>query len=296
MLETLERGTEAILTSEGYRSFLRMQGLFWSYSFANTLLIMTQRPGATRVNSYRRWGELGRQVQRGEAGIKVFYPVKGWETDPETGRREEVVRGFGVGSVFDVAQTRGDPLPEPPPVTENTTTSDASVALHLKLSRWLVDQGVTLAVESTGRAGGYWDPATKTIAVSADTRLDPFSADRTGTLVHEAAHYLADHRGNVARDDAETVAESTAFVVLDHFGVDTAESSFPYVAGWAKDKEVLRRNLGEIQKLSGKLIGMVEGAGDPFGEGVDDFLAKDPWEELRRLTPEDLELPYPPSP
>ncbi len=81
------------------------------------------------------------------------------------------------------------------------------------------------------------------------------------TTVHEAAHYLADHRGHVARGDAETVAESSAFVVLAHYGIDAVSYSFPYVARWAEDKAVLRRNLAEVQGVAAGLIAGIEEAG-----------------------------------
>ena len=103
---------------------------------------------------------------------------------------------------------------------------------------------VELRAEELGRVGRVLIPSTRAIAIYADPRLDPFSAERSSTLAHEAAPYLANHRGKIARDDAETVAESTAFVVMDHFGVNTGQSTFAYVAGWAKDTAVLQRNLG----------------------------------------------------
>ncbi len=91
-----------------------------------------------------------------------------------------------------------------------------------------------LAVEDTGKANGCYRPAHRLIAVSNRLRGD----QRTKTLVHEAAHYLADHRGQVTREDAETMVESSTFVVLAHYGIDAGSYSFPYAAGWAEDKAV----------------------------------------------------------
>lgn len=81
---------------------------------------------------------------------------------------------------------------------------------------------------------------------------------RTKTLVHEEAHWLAGHGGHVTRADVETVVESSAFVVLSHFGIDAGSYSFPYVAHWAQDKAVLRRNLAEVQGVAAGLIGGIE--------------------------------------
>ena len=82
---------------------------------------------------------------------------------------------------------------------------------------------------------------------------------RTKTLAHEVAHYVADHRGWTSREDAETVAESVAFVVLNHYGIDASGYSFAYVAGWAQDRAVVKRNLEAIQRTAHALIAGIEG-------------------------------------
>src|SRR5829696_6792784 len=75
VLATLEQGTEAILTSEGFAAYLRTLAKFHSYSFTNVLLIYAQRPDATLDNAYARWKQLGRQVKKGETGIRIFFPI-----------------------------------------------------------------------------------------------------------------------------------------------------------------------------------------------------------------------------
>jgi len=81
------------------------------------------------------------------------------------------------------------------------------------------------------------------------------------------AHFLADHRATVDRADAEDVAESAAYVTLMHMGIDTSGYSFGYIAGWAKEMAVFRRNLSEVQKISHQMIGIIEGESVPKGEG-----------------------------
>jgi antirestriction protein ArdC len=224
-LQLLEEGTEAILTSEGFRAYLTMAARFHRYSFQNTILIMTQKPEAMLVNSYERWRALGRQVIKGEHGLKIFYPTfrKVEETDPDTGERREARRlaSFGVGNVFDISQTEGDPMPEPPDVREHLETDDTATAVHLKLSRFLMDAGVRLSSEEMqGHRRGYWNPEQRVIAIRQAEEQSPFAVGCTRTLVHEAAHFLADHRGQVDRRDAEAVAEGSAFVTMSHFGLD----------------------------------------------------------------------------
>ncbi len=263
ILQQLEAGIEGILDDDGFARYLQVMARFPGYSPTNVALILIQQPEATRVAGYRMWQSLGRQVRKGETGIKIFVPFRRRvtrATDPEEGSEEEEVQkqraplgavtGFGLGTVFDIAQSEGDPLPEPPTVQEIAGTSDLGMAIDLRLSRWLIDEGLTLTKEETGGARGFYRPSTRTIALSHIGSGD----QQTKTLVHEAAHYVADHRGQVERRDAETVAESSAFVVLTHFGLDTSGYSFPYVATWAEDRQVLKRNLGEIQGVSRTLI------------------------------------------
>ncbi len=154
-------------------------------------------------------------------------------------------------------------MPEPPAAQALNGESEAGTQVDWRLSRFLIEEGVRLSSEDTGHANGYYRPADCLIALSDRLEGD----QRTKTLVHEAAHYLADHRGTVTREDAETVAESSAFVVLAHYGIDTGSYSFPYVARWAKDKAVLRRNLAEVQGVAVGLIAGIEDAG--LGEQTD---------------------------
>lgn len=271
VVATLERGIEAVLADEGFAAYLRMLSRFHAYSYANTILIMSQRPDATRVNSYNRWQDLGRQVRTGEQGIKIFYPRTQTVEDPDTGEPGIAVVGFGVGAVFDITQTDGEPLPEPPTVADLADSDERSRQLNLRLSRWLIDEGLRLESKVfPGSARGFYLPhgTPKAIVIRKDAwedvdgehpAGDPLRVGKTKTLVHEAAHYVADRAPMLARGDVETVAESAAFVVMDRFGLDTAGYSFPYVAGWARNRDVLKRNLGEIQRVSHDLIAAIEG-------------------------------------
>lgn len=113
-----------------------------------------------------------------------------------------------------------------------------------------------------------WRPPEQAVPAPQEDGVDPLNVAKTKTLVHEVAHYVADHAPNLPKGDVETVAESSAFVVMDRFGLDTGAYSFPYVAGWARNADVLRRNLAEIQRVSHRLVVAVEGVGDPYADGV----------------------------
>ncbi len=255
----LEEGIAGILDGDSFAGYLRAISRFHHYSAHNVALILAQHPEATRVAGYRAWQQLGRQVRKGEKGLVILVPlvsrVKG-EGDPEADEPDErVVTRFGVGYVFDIAQTDGEPLPEPPAVQAITEATDRGVALWEALTDWLAGLGGRVEIKDCGRPNGTYAPATRTIVVHE--RL--VGTDQaTKTLAHEAAHQIADHSGLVPREDAETVAESAAYVVLQRFGIDSSGYTFAYVARWAEDRQVLKRNLDAIQKTSHGIIQALE--------------------------------------
>ena len=255
VLATLEHGIAGIVTSDGFARYLRCMARFHAYSPNNIALILAQSPDATRVAGYRAWQALGRQVRRGERGIRIIVPHRTRVAPEEEGQEMIVISGFGVGTVFDLAQTVGEPLNAPPLL--GALFGDTTVAAWVRgeLIGWLQGQGVTLTRRDTGRANGYYLPRTREIAVHRDLA----GLRELKTLMHEAAHFAADHVGGVKWEDAETVAESTAYVTLAHFGLDTSGYSFGYVAGWAGDMAVFRRNLASIQQTAHTLILAVTG-------------------------------------
>lgn len=219
-------------------------------------LIRAQRPEATRVAGYRKWLELGRQVRKGEQGIKILVPFKHKATVvQEDGEDAFVVKGFGLGTVFDVAQTDGDPLPDPPAVEHIDGASDRGMRLFVDLIDYLDLQNVPVAKENTRPANGYFDPKRRRVAL--DVNLDGDQA--TKTLTHEACHVVAGHTLGMDSRDVETVAESAAFVVLNHYGIDSAGYTFPYGASWAQDRAILKRNLGAVQQTAHLIIVDLEG-------------------------------------
>jgi antirestriction protein ArdC len=263
VLHTLEQGIEAILTSEGYRQYLETMSRFHGYSFNNVALIMAQKPDATHVAGFNTWRELGRFVRKGEKGMKILVPHRVKVAEPEDEQEPQyIVRGFGVGTVFDVSQTDGTPLPEPPRVRELTGEDAASAHVTDRLTAFLLQEGMTLSRADTGSAKGYYAPRRREIVLSRDIRGD----QEAKTLTHETAHYLADHRGDIDRGDAETVAESAAYVVMHHNGIDTGAYSFAYVARWATDMQVFRRNLHAVQQVSHRLIAVIGDTCEPDGE------------------------------
>jgi len=208
---------------------------------------------------------MDRFVKKGERGIKIMVPYRA-KIEKEDDDPLYVIRGFGVGTVFDVSQTDGKSLPEGPAVKEPEGEHEEAERIKNALTRHALTEGLTITRDFTGEQRGYWHPTRREIGIRADLT----GISEAKTTAHEVAHFLADHRGNVARKDAENVAESAAYVTLLHRGIDTSEYSFGYIAGWAKDMTVFRRNVNEVQKISHQMIAIIGDDCPPSEEaGVD---------------------------
>jgi len=122
-----------------------------------------------------------------------------------------------------------------------------SLELDVALRRFIDERGVRVVRDHDGTKRGYWHPGKREIGIRADLT----GVRALKTLAHETTHMLADHRREqVDMADAETVAESVAFVLLDHYGIDTSAYSVPYIATWARDPGVVQRNLDTVRTLS----------------------------------------------
>ena len=224
---------------------------FHRYSWANVAMILSQRPDASHVNSYKRWQAIGRQVKQGEKGIAIWTPRTRKNADGD-----HELTGFGIGYVLAIDQTDGDELPDAPVPTPTTGTSPRVEAAHAVLLDLIAAHGVRFMCENTRPASGYWRPSQRVIAL--DETLTGNEA--TAVLIHECAHMLADHHGNIDKADAETVAECVAFIVMDWLDVSTSQFSTPYVAGWGREIETFKRNLSEVQRIAYQLTEALDDA------------------------------------
>lgn len=252
-LARLERAVAGIQDSTTFRRYLEAQARFHEYSWGNVMLIMAQNPEASRVAGYRAWESMGRQVRKGEKAIRIIAPsfYKKKELD-EHGDEQELERiSFRAVPVFDISQTDGEPLPD---IAVPVLDGNQGAALYGRMEALALTQGVTVHRGSerfTGQMMGFYLPTPKEIHVRKASQLQ-----MTKTLAHELAHHFGGHEDS---DPAtETVAESVAFVVLAHHGLDSGERSFPYIATWAQDTTVLKAALGTIQALSATIIDHLE--------------------------------------
>ena len=277
----LEQGVQAIFDSDRYKEFLTAMSKFHDYSLNNTILIAMQ--GGNLVMGFRQWEkEFDRHVKKGEKGIKIFapapYKVKKLvdKIDPETRKpmldregkvvkeeKEITVPAFKVITVFDISQTEGKEFPDlsvKPLLADVEQYEDFFAALE-KASP------VPIAFEQiTNGANGYFSLTDKRIAIKEGVS----ELQAVKTAIHEIAHAKLhdvdlnappEQQNRVDRHTREVEAESVAYTVCQHFGLDTSDYSFGYVAGWSSGKEMteLKASLETIQATAKELITEIEG-------------------------------------
>ena len=255
----IEQGVEALLADPD--SFYKFSGRFHRYSIPNQILIMAQRPDATRCASVATWNSMGRRINQGEHGLSIFYPIFGKEmekVDPDTGviARHKPLIGFGVGNTFDISQTNGKPIPEEPTVVDRLGESEAAKDIDRRGASYGLGEGLRFTKIPIGQARGFYAPGVKTIGLNEDAPFGEILT--TKTLLHERAHFEDPHILTGKRSAGEQIAESAAFMTMNHFGHDTSAYSHHYLASWATDMHRLRHNLGDAQKIATKLITKIE--------------------------------------
>lgn len=249
LLQQLEQGFQTVRESDRYADYLKFCARFHNYSPHNCLLIMLQRPAASNVAGFNTWKSMGRYVKKGERGIQILAPRPYKRTAENGDGEEETIEGiyFQPVHVFDVAQTDGDELPTP---NDRLTGDDNGLFNALRTialrERLTVDQRPS----ETTAANGFYRKADRLIWV----RPNMSPAQSAKTLAHELAHHFAEHDVNGhCRDAAETIAESAAYVVLAHFGIDAGTYSFGYLASWTNPK-TFKAALRDIQNVAQRIV------------------------------------------
>jgi antirestriction protein ArdC len=255
----VERATRALLSSEGWRRWAETRATFHRYSWGNCALIAMQRPEATQVAGFKAWQQLGRQIRKGEHAIRIMAPMSVKETDENGEETGERVVFFRAVPVFDIAQTDGEPLPEPPcePITGDS--HERYIAALEDHSRSL---GYSVASEDLQHTGGYCDAKRKRIVVAEG--IDSANA-RVRVLVHELAHAHGVGYRDYGREDAEVIVETAAVIVCGALGLDTSGESIPYIAGWgeANDVEAISKHAATVDEIASALeaaCGLKDGA------------------------------------
>ena len=274
IMQSLESGVEELFTSNRYQEFLKTMAKFHNYSFNNTMLIAMQRPDATLVTSYKNWQSMGRQVMKGEKGITIIAPapykkmkekevldenqrpIMGTDGKPKTEQVEVTVPHFKAVTVFDIAQTSGEPIQTLAPelLTAAVQDFDSFMQAIQKISPVPIRFD-----EIDGNANGYYHNADKEIVIKKGLS----ESQTLKTAIHETAHAKL-HDSEIMeslgvekdRLTKEVEAESVAYCVCSSFGLDTSDYSFPYIAGWSSSREMkeMKASMDVIRKTAGEMI------------------------------------------
>ena len=280
--DRLEQGIAELFDSERYREYLKVMSKFHNYSFNNTLLIAMQKPDASLVAGFSAWkNNFGRNVMKGQKGIKIIAPspfkirqevekidphtqkpIIGKDGKPVTEEKEVKIPAYKVVSVFDVSQTEGKELPDIA-VDELTGDVDRYKDFFAALEK---TSPVPIAFENIGGGShGYYHLEDKRIAINEGMS----ELQTLKTAIHEIAHAKLhdidlnapkDEQPRVDRRTREVEAESVAYTVCQHYGLDTSDYSFGYVAGWSSGRELseLKSSLETIRSAAAEIINSID--------------------------------------
>ena len=261
LFEALNEGIAGLTTSERWTQYLDVQSRFPRYSPNNVLLILAQKPDATRVAGYRAWQAMGHQVIAKESALRVFAPMRYRRDNSVEADVTPEVRGFKLVPVFDVSQTTGPELPD----IVSKLRGLAPEGVFSALTQFA--EGIGFSVERPSSlesgANGDTDHSIGRIRVAASND----DAQQVKTLAHEIGHALL-HDPEVAtnrelsRGLKELEAESVAYVICRGLGLETGEYSFGYVVGWAGGSEEALRGIkasaGRIQRAAAAVLATFE--------------------------------------
>ena len=281
--DRLEQGIAELFDSERYKEYLKVMSKFHNYSFRNTVLIAMQKPDASLVAGFSAWkNNFGRNVMKGQKGIKIIAPspfkirqevekidphtqkpIIGKDGKPVTEEKEIKIPAYKVVSVFDVSQTEGKELPDIA-VDELTGDVDRYKDFFAALEK---TSPVPIAFENIeGGSHGYYHLEDKRIAINEGMS----ELQTLKTAIHEIAHAkLHDIDLNAPKDEQqphvdrrtrEVEAESVAYTVCQHYGLDTSDYSFGYVAGWSSGRELseLKSSLETIRSAAAEIINSID--------------------------------------
>ena len=274
--EMIEQGVKDVYSSDNFRKYLSCCSKFHSYSLNNTLLILAQKPDATLVAGYNAWQRnFNRHVDKGERGLIILAPVTSKITQlmdkadedgnpilDENGdpiKEERVINQlrFTTTTVFDISQTSGEPLPS---LIHNLTGSSDEILAFIDSVKNICTIPIDYHSPSkdavlAGGAKGYYSIAEDRIVLNME--LEDMQIAKT--LIHEYSHSILHKTTDKDSDQREIEAESLAFVLCDHFGIDTSDYSFGYIASYAaQDEAKLKTILSNIQSTAHEMIDKLE--------------------------------------
>ena len=271
--DRIEQGRANIETDGDWLKYLRFQTRFYHYSFGNTMLIYLQNPEASYVMGYKAWNKIGRYVKRGSKGLAILAPCfRKEETFKEPANKAEyndseaekeirrVLSGFRITYVYDIADTDGSDEMLSVLVKGLSGNSPNECELYESLYNIISKEFTVDEITGTASKGSY-NLETGRIAIRTDLEY----LQRIKTLLHEAAHaydFAMNPDKKIPRNHRELIAESVAFVVSLHLGLDTSSYSMGYIKSWLKDTDELKTIADTVQKISEKIITLLAESDD----------------------------------
>lgn len=263
--DMLEQGLETYATSDKYRDLLKTMSKFHNYSAQNCLLILAQQPDASFVAGFDSWKRnFNRYVKKDSKSIMIKSPCTYTQKNEDGTEKERL--GFKASYVFDISCTA--PISGKPPVqigVENLSGSVQNYSDFLLCLTTCAD--IPIRYEKIkGKANGLYTEEDHPHIIISDSLSE---IQTVKTLIHEIAHRRLHSSTSTeksekkkTRDQRELEAESVAFIVCSHFGIDTSDYSFPYILSWSAEKfrEILKDSMSDIQKVSSYIIEETEKA------------------------------------
>ena len=268
----MKEGIKDYFNSDQYKNYLEAISKLPSYSANNVMLLLSQNSEVSMVASFKKWqSDFERSVKKGQKALWIFAPYEfklrdnnGQYKVNENGEIEKGI-GFKLVPVFDVSQTQGKEIPQAVYELTDEGKSFDYETLYRALKSVSDDNKVAMHFqEIDSGARGFYNRETNEIAIKRGMT----KAQTIKTIIHEMAHselhnnkIVAEAGEKLTRSTKELQAESVAFVVSNHYGIDTSEYSFAYLANWSKDKEALtdlEAQLSIVQKEASQLIKKVD--------------------------------------
>lgn len=214
---------------------------FHNYSIMNLISAYFQHYEKTGESieilaSYKTWQKKGRQVKKGEKGLKILVPYKYKIKDEET---DEVIGEkvyFKIGNVFDLSQTTGDRL------EKDYTSNNFNITFN-EITAQLPEVPVILTNKELERG------STDGHKIWISTHIS--DTEKICTLFHELAHmklHFGKDRKKLTKGIKELEAETVSYIISSYLGIVNEESS-SYIKHWYNDNPN-----GTIEGLGEKLI------------------------------------------
>lgn len=264
-LDLITKKVQDFQNTEEYTDWLKFCSSFRSYSFQNRILIWSQNPKAGLVAGMKTWNSKGRRVKAGEKALKIYVPLIGKRKEKndegqmvekldKNGNPITYIYGYKLANVFDKSQTEGADLPELNIVDLKGDVEGFDGYIIKATSVLPENYSFVIDDEKGNGEKGYTNFRLHQVVVHKNEQQQMFK-----TCMHELGHVLCNHdEREISRDQKECEAESVAYIVCNHFGIDSSDYSMRYIGSWKGKSELVNESLKTIVSVADKIIDAIE--------------------------------------